>query len=65
MSTISTVGLRVLPVSGVEGRELRIIHDLMFAGDEYRLSVNFSTAPPGKLGHVFRDACRRIMYYLL
>ena len=58
-SSVSDIrGLRVSPVGTVEGRKLRIIHDLTFAGG-YRSSVNgdtdFSVAPPCELGHVFAD----------
>ena len=59
-------GLRVSPRGAVEGRKLRIIHDLTFAGDAYRSSVNgdtdFSDTPPFELGHVFGGVSRRIMY---
>ena len=59
-------GLRVSPLGAVEGRKLRIIHDLTFSGDVYRSSVNndtdFSAAPPCELGRVFGGVCRRIMY---
>ena len=66
-SSVSDIrGLRVSPVGAVEGRKLRIIHDLTFAGGGYRSSVNgdtdFSVAPPCELGHVFADVCRRILY---
>ena len=66
-SSISdTRGLRVSPLGTVEGRKLCIIHDLTFAGDGYRSSVNddtdFSAAPPCELGHVFADICKRILY---
>ena len=39
-------GLRVPLVNAVEGRKLRIIHDLTFAGDGYRSSVNDDTDFP-------------------
>ena len=59
-------GLRVAALGAVEGRKLRIIHDLNIAGDKYRSSVNddtnFSTPPPFELGHVFGDIFRRIIY---
>ena len=65
-SVSDTRGLRVSPLGPVEGRKLRIIHDLTFAGDGYRSSVNADTdlsgAPPCELGHVFGDVCRRILY---
>ena len=58
-SSVSDIrGLRVSPLGTVEGRELRIIHDLTFAGEGYRSSVNddtdFSAAPPYELGHGLR-----------
>ena len=57
---------RVLPLSAVEGRKLRIIHDLASAGNAYRSSVNdyidFFTASSCELGHVFGGVCRRIPY---
>ena len=65
-SVSDTRGLCVSPVGAVEGRKLRIIHDLTFAGNGYRSSVNgdtdFSVAPPCELGHVFADVCRRVLY---
>ena len=66
-SSVSDIrGLRVSPVGAVEGRKLRIIHDLTFAGGGYRSSVNgdtdFSVAPTCELGYVFADVCRRLLY---
>ena len=66
-SSISDIrGLSVSPLGAVEGTELRIIHNLTFAGDGFRSSVNgdtdLSTAPPYELGHVFGSVCRRILY---
>ena len=65
-SVSDTRGLCVSPVGAVEGRKLHIIHDLTFAGNGYRSSVNgdtdFSVAPPCELGHVFADVCRRVLY---
>ena len=66
-SSVSDIhGLHVSPVGAVEGRKLRIIHDLTFAAHAYRSSVNdktdFSVAPPFELGHVFANVCRRILY---
>ena len=58
--------LHVSPLGAVEGRKLRIIHDLTIAGDGYRSNVNddtdFSAAPPCELGYVFGDVCKQIMY---
>ena len=46
--------LRVSSLCAVEGRKQCIIHDLVFAGDGYRSSVNgdaeISAAPPCELG---------------
>ena len=57
--------LRFLPLGTVEGRKLRIIYYLTFAGDGYRSSVNvdtaFSAAPPCELGHVFGVVFRCIL----
>ena len=66
-SSVSDIrDLRDSPVGAVEGRKLHINHDLTFAADGYRSSVNgdanFSVAPPCELGHVFADICRRILY---
>ena len=66
-SSVSDIrNLRVSRLGIVEGRKLRIIHDLTFAGNAYRSSVNddsdFSGAPSCELGHVFGDVCRRILY---
>ena len=67
-SFVSDIGdLHVSPLGAVEARKLRIIHDLTFAGNGYRSSVNndadFSATPPCELGHVFGDVCRRILYF--
>ena len=67
LSFVSDIrGSRFSPLGAVEGRKLRIIHDLTFAGHGYRSSVNddtdFSAAPPCELGPIFGDVCRRIMY---
>ena len=65
-SVSDTRGLSVSLLSAVDDRKLRIIHDLTFTRDGYRLSMNddthFSAAPPCELGHVFRDVCRWILY---
>ena len=59
-------GSDVSPLGAVEGRQLRIIHDLTFARYGYRLSVNddsdLSAAQPCELGHIFGDVCRWILY---
>ena len=65
-SSVSDIrGLRVSPLGAVEGRKLRIIHDLTFAGGGYRSSVksdtDFSAPLPCELGHVFGDVCIRIL----
>ena len=55
LSSVSDIrGLRISPLGAVEGRKLRIIHNLTFAGDGYCSSVNddtgFSAAPPCEVG---------------
>ena len=65
-SSVSNIrGSYVSPLGTVEGRKLRIIHNLTFARHGYRLSVNgdtdLSAAPPSELGHFFEDVCRRIL----
>ena len=42
-SVFESRGLRVLPLGTVEARKQHIIHDLAFAGDVYRSSVNDGT----------------------
>lgn len=52
--------LRISPLGVVEGRKLRIIHDLTFAG--VNGDTDFAAAPACELGHVLGDVCRRVLY---
>lgn len=57
---------RVSPLGVVQGRKLRIVHDLTFDGGGSRTSVNadtdFLANSPCDLGRVVGDICRRILY---
>ena len=59
------LGCRLWPLSSEP--KIRIIHDLTFARDGDRTSVNddtdFSSAPPCELRHVLRDVLLRALYF--
>ena len=61
-------GLHISHLGAVDGGKLRIIHDVKFAEERYRSSVNDDTyssaAPPCERDHVYGDVCRRILYLL-
>ena len=64
--SVSDIGsLRVSPLDTVEGKKLRIIHDLTFARDGHCSSViddnDISAAPPCEFVPVFVDV--RILYF--